>query len=257
MRFRIRTLNSISQKGLERLPKDRYEVADEIGLPRSCRFVVGCLDQYAGAIGTATVKPARVCETTGTVLAAVRCSEQFRDDPPGDVFQGPSFNPSKWWQMSFSSTSANLLEYYRSQLGESVTFDVLTRQAMTAEPSDLVIHRFEGSVENSFRDVGPQHTRGQVVRAIMQCVAQSLAEQIRSLCPDKLPSEIRSAGGAAKNDQWLQLKANTLKTAFVSLRCEEPTSLGAAILAGSALGLGDVPTLAAKWVKVRKRFEPR
>ena len=25
MRFRIRTLNSISQKGLERLPKDRYE----------------------------------------------------------------------------------------------------------------------------------------------------------------------------------------------------------------------------------------
>jgi hypothetical protein len=33
MRFRIRTLNSISQKGLERLPKDRYEVADEIGRP--------------------------------------------------------------------------------------------------------------------------------------------------------------------------------------------------------------------------------
>jgi D-3-phosphoglycerate dehydrogenase len=33
MRFRVRTLNAISPKGLERLPRDRYEVAPEIGRP--------------------------------------------------------------------------------------------------------------------------------------------------------------------------------------------------------------------------------
>ena len=33
MRFRIRTLNSISARGLERLPKERFEVGDEIGRP--------------------------------------------------------------------------------------------------------------------------------------------------------------------------------------------------------------------------------
>jgi D-3-phosphoglycerate dehydrogenase len=33
MRFRVRTLNSISPKGLERLPPDRYQVADEVGRP--------------------------------------------------------------------------------------------------------------------------------------------------------------------------------------------------------------------------------
>jgi D-3-phosphoglycerate dehydrogenase len=33
MRFRIRTLNAISPKGLERLPRDRFEVGDDIGRP--------------------------------------------------------------------------------------------------------------------------------------------------------------------------------------------------------------------------------
>jgi D-3-phosphoglycerate dehydrogenase len=33
MRLRVRTLNSIAQKGLERLPKERFEVADDIGRP--------------------------------------------------------------------------------------------------------------------------------------------------------------------------------------------------------------------------------
>jgi D-3-phosphoglycerate dehydrogenase len=33
MRFRIRTLNSIASKGLERLPRDRYEIADHVARP--------------------------------------------------------------------------------------------------------------------------------------------------------------------------------------------------------------------------------
>jgi D-3-phosphoglycerate dehydrogenase len=33
MRFRIQTLNSISPKGLDRLPRDRYEIGDAIGHP--------------------------------------------------------------------------------------------------------------------------------------------------------------------------------------------------------------------------------
>src|ERR1041385_6880570 len=33
MRFKIQTLNNISIKGLERLPRDKFEVASEIGNP--------------------------------------------------------------------------------------------------------------------------------------------------------------------------------------------------------------------------------
>ena len=51
-------------------------VAEKFGLPATCRFVVGCLDQYAGAIGVGNVEPGMISETTGTVLATVRCTDR-------------------------------------------------------------------------------------------------------------------------------------------------------------------------------------
>src|SRR6185437_15426237 len=63
------------------------DVADIFGLPRNCRFIVGSLDQYCGAVGTGTVNPGAVCETTGTVLAAVRCSDHLETNLAPDVYQ--------------------------------------------------------------------------------------------------------------------------------------------------------------------------
>ncbi|MBA3776571.1 MAG: hypothetical protein H0X11_09050 [Betaproteobacteria bacterium] len=234
-----------------------FEAAREFGLPETCRFVTGTLDQYAGAIGTGAVRPGDVCQTTGTVLAAVRCSDRLENRP--EIFQGPSFDPNRFFQMAFSSTSANLLDWYRSRLPGAPSYDELTRWAFEAPESDLVIEPYAdcGSLDESFRHVRSEHTPGQVVRAVMQRVAQSLAEQIDALSEWGRPIEIRSAGGAARNDLWLQIKADTLGVPFVALESEEPTSLGAAMLAASAVGLGDINTLARQWVKVRKRFDPK
>ena len=41
MRFKIQTLNNISVKGLERLPRDRYEVASDIGNPDAILRALG------------------------------------------------------------------------------------------------------------------------------------------------------------------------------------------------------------------------
>ena len=48
MRFKIQTLNNISIKGLERLPRDRYEVASEIGNPDA--ILVRSADMHKMAI---------------------------------------------------------------------------------------------------------------------------------------------------------------------------------------------------------------
>ena len=51
-------------------------------------------------------------------------------------------------------------------------------------------------------------------------------------CPTAaLPGEIRCAGGAARSDLWLQIKADVLGVATAATVCPEPTSLGAAVLA--------------------------
>ena len=49
--------------------------------------------------------------------------------------------------------------------------------------------------------------------------------------------EIRSMGGGAKSSLWCQIKADVCRRKIVTLRNEETACLGAAILAGTAVGL--------------------
>ena len=226
-------------------------IATEFGLPADCRFVVGCLDQYAGMIGTGSVSPGALSETTGTVLAAVRCTHHVRSDSPPDVFAGPSFDPDLFYEMSFSSTSANLLEHYRNTLPDRPEFTELTALAESATSGDCIIEPFQAgqTIENSFRNVTASHSRGQIVRAIMECVARQCAAQIRSLCGSDLPPRVNSAGGGARSALWLKIKSETLGVPFVATACEEPTSLGAAMLAASAIGGKRLDELAKTWVR--------
>jgi sugar (pentulose or hexulose) kinase len=84
-----------------------------------------------------------------------------------------------------------------------------------------------------------------------------LAAQLADLSHGEMPIEIRSAGGAARSDVWLQIKANRLKTKVVAMECEEPTSLGAAMLAHHGVTGESLESIAQKWVRVRKTFEPK
>jgi xylulokinase len=233
------------------------ELKEQLGLSQECHTVIGCLDQYAGAIGTGTIGPGLVCETTGTVLAAVRCSDQLEAALPQNVVQGPAFDEDKFFRMSFSSTSANLLEWYRGTLTDRPSFEELSRLAAGADDAVVIEPYREGEpIESCFRQVRKEHSVGQVVRGIMQCVAEALKRQVVSLSP-KMPATIRSAGGAARSDVWLQIKADVLGTTIEAVDCEEPTSMGAAMLAARAMTGRSMAELARDWVRVRARFQPR
>jgi sugar (pentulose or hexulose) kinase len=235
-------------------------VADELRLPRACRFVAGCLDQYAGCIGTGSISPGQVTETTGTVLAVVRCAEQLSATRRDSVFQGPSYAPDRFWQMTFSNTSANLLDWYRQHNRDNSTMEQFIDAAEREPdgPVPLVIAPLEpGSTPaQALKGIQPGHTAGQAVRAIMKCVAQALRDQVRMLSNGMLPARICSAGGGARSDLWMQVKADTVGTTFCRTVCEEPTSLGAAMLAAKALGWGSLSELADRWVRFRDEFQP-
>jgi xylulokinase len=227
-------------------------------VPRATRFVLGCLDQYAGAIGTGAIRAGDLCETTGTVLSAVRCASACDSALARDVFCGPSFDRELYWQMSFSSTSANLLEHYRNQLPDKPSAGALSALAAASGDPAFAVHPYEEGqpIDECFRDVPQDAKPGEVTRAIMKRVAQSLAAQVKSLSPTERIQSIRSAGGAARSDAWLQIKSDTLSIPFTAAASEEPTSLGAAILAASALGHGSAPALSQSWSHARATFLP-
>ena len=238
----------------------RSEVVEELGLPADCRYVVGCLDQYAGAIGAGNVIGGGVSETTGTVLATVRCADGFDADPPSGVFQGAGFDPGVYFAMDFGSTSANLLEAYRNSLSDRPDFDVLGDAASQTPPGaeGLSIKGDPDVNDPAGMFVGREkhHGRGHEVRAILEGVAFALAAQIERLYGQEHPTEIRSVGGAARSDLWLQIKADVLGCPVLGTTCQEPTSLGAAMLASRALGMGNLPDLAQQWVQTRPAHLP-
>ena len=231
------------------------QAASRFHLPEGCRCVVGCLDQYAGAIGAGNVRPGMVSETTGTVLATVRCADQLAAGLGSTVFQGPGFAKDRYFRMVFGDVSARYLDWYRQQLPDRPDFDQLTALAAKVEPGAEGLRLRSNarltSAQDVFAGMAPRHSRGHAVRCIMEAVAFALADQVAALCGQSPPEEIRSAGGAARNDLWLQIKADVLGVPARATECEEPTSLGAAILAEASLAGADVASVAGRWVRLK------
>ncbi len=69
--------------------------------------------------------------------------------------------------------------------------------------------------------------------------------------------ELRVDGGASKNDLLMQIQADLLGVPVVRPAITETTALGAAYLAGLAVGLWKSPEAIAREQQIERRFEPR
>jgi glycerol kinase len=101
--------------------------------------------------------------------------------------------------------------------------------------------------------------RAHLARAALESIAFQVADVLDVMRQDSgvQMAELRVDGGAAANDLLLQFQADLLGVPVVRPKVTETTALGAAYLAGLAVGYwksrGDVQ---AKWA-VQKRFEPK
>ncbi len=213
----------------------RRELIEAWGLSDDCRLTMGCLDQYAGAIGAGNFDPGGVSETTGTVLATVHCTDKWSESSSAGVFRGPSFAEGIYYEMVFSELSAGLLERYRCSLPDRPTFAELDTLAANvpagAEGLRLYANAAQRPIEEIFLNKRPKHHRGHEVRAILEAVACELNRQVDLLCPDGRPPVIHAAGGGATSPLWLSIKSDILRCPVQPVTCPEPTSLGAAMLA--------------------------
>jgi xylulokinase len=236
------------------------QAAQRFGLPEGCRFIVGCLDQYAGAIGAGNVESGIISETTGTVLATVRCDHRFDENVSDAVLQGPAYRDGLYWKMTFGEVSANYLERFRDQLPDCPDFEQLVSLADPIAPGaeglQLNADARRGESAEIFANSTPRHTRGHRVRCIMETVAYALGEQMAILSDGGRPSEIRCAGGAARSKLWLQIKADVLGVPTIATECPEPTSLGAAMLAHATLSGVDLASIARLWTRLKPPHYP-
>jgi glycerol kinase len=106
-------------------------------------------------------------------------------------------------------------------------------------------------------------TAAHIARAAVESIAYQSAELLMAMQKDvALPHrtipvlEVRADGGAARNDMLMQFQADLLGVPVVRPKVTETTALGAAYLAGLAVGFWENrEEIAAQW-QCERRFEP-
>ncbi len=101
-------------------------------------------------------------------------------------------------------------------------------------------------------------TKAHIARAALEAIALQVADVFDAMAKDSgiALAELRVDGGAAKNDLLMQMQADFLGVPVVRPKITETTALGAAYLAGLAVGLWfSTKDIATQW-SIDRRFEP-
>ncbi len=101
-------------------------------------------------------------------------------------------------------------------------------------------------------------TSGHIARAALESIAYQVDDLLQAVRLDSgiALGELRVDGGASTNDALMQFQADLLGVPVVRPAVTETTALGAAYLAGLAVGFWDsIGDVARHW-RVEKRFEP-
>lgn len=227
--------------------------AAELGLPAGVKVAAGAMDQMAAALGAGNTTPGTITESTGTALAVIATTESLVFDPEGRVPCCPHAAPGKYVLMPYAETSGIVLKWFRETFPPGAdrvdSYDELMKLASGISPGAeglIALAHFSGTIcpeinpnaRGAFTGISLHHKREHFVRALVESVAFLLRDNVDLLRDLSIPvDKVRSLGGAAKSDLWLQIKANVLNTTIEVPKCSEAASLGAAMMAGVGAGI--------------------
>jgi len=101
-------------------------------------------------------------------------------------------------------------------------------------------------------------TRGHIARAALESIAFQSAELLQAMQQDAASPlrELRVDGGASRNNFLMQFQSDLLGVPVIRPAVTETTALGAAYLAGIAVGFwASTDEISSRW-RIERRFEP-
>jgi sugar (pentulose or hexulose) kinase len=253
-------------------------IADELGLAPETLVCTGALDQACGAIGVGNIQPGIFSENTGAALAICASVKQATLDPNNQMPCHYHGLPGLYMLHTFTGGGI-VLRWFRDEFAQmemSVgktsgmdAYDLLGAEAskVPAGCEGLVmLPHLQGAMapeanptaKGVFYGFTLRHSRGHFTRAIMEAVCFIVRRNIEVIEGIGVPvAEIRSLGGGARSAIWKQIEADVTGRPVLTTKNEEAATLGAAILAGKAVGIySSVPEAVGQMVQIKERFEP-
>jgi xylulokinase len=171
--------------------------------------------------------------------------------------------------MGVMLSAAGSLQWARDTFAPGVPYDRLMAEA-EAVPAGaggvLFVPYLSGErtphddpdARGAFVGLSASHTRGHVLRAVLEGVAYGLADSFDLLRALGVETTVaRASGGGARSDLWLRICASVLGVPIARMAVDEGSAFGAAMLGGIAGGLfADTDEAVRACVRVRDQIDP-
>jgi xylulokinase len=252
--------------------------ASELGLSSRTIVTTGALDQAAGATGVGNIKPGMFSENTGAALAICAPLDNPIFDPQRRMPVHYFVRPASYMAHTFT-TGGIVLRWFRDnfcsqEMNVGATtgvdpYDILGKEAEMVAPGCeglRMLPHLQGAMapevnpkaRGVFYGFTLRHAKPHFVRAIMESVIFIVRRNMEILEDMGIHvSEIRSLGGGARSRIWKQIEADITQKPVYTMKNKEAACLGAAILAGKAVGLyGSIDEACEKMIRVEERFNP-
>ncbi len=234
------------------------EVAELLGLTTDCVVVGGAGDCAAGAVGNGIVKKGSLSTSIGTSGIMFVHSDEPEVDPLGRLHTFCHAVHGKWHMMGVSLSGGGSLQWFRNQLcqadmeaakraGKDV-WEILNQEAAAIAPGSEGLFflpylsgertpHADPDARACFIGLTLAHTRGHMVRAVMEGVAYAMRDSLEIIRGMKVPvKQIRASGGGSKSPLWRQIQADVFGQDVATINAEEGPGYGVALLA--AVGAG-------------------
>jgi xylulokinase len=217
------------------------------GLVTGTSIVAGAGDQAAGATGMGVVSPGAVSATIGTSGVVFAATDRPALDPRGRLHTFCHGVPGRWHVMGVTQSAGLSLRWFRDTFAANHavdTYDQLVAEAASTPPGAAGLlwapylmgertPHLDAKARAALVGLTASHTRGHVIRAILEGVAFSLKDTFTIFEEMNVPVKaIRLSGGGARSPLWRQIQADVCGREVEILEAEEGAAYGAAILAG-------------------------
>ncbi len=257
------------------------KAARETGLKPGTPIVMGGGDAQLGTIGVGAVRPGQASVFGGSFWQQEVNLDKPLSDPSGRIRMNFHAVPSQWQAEAIVFFPGIAVRWFRDTFAPDVKADALARgidpysalEKMAKEVpagsygiipifSDAMDYMHWKHAAPSFLNLpldSDVPLRAALFRSLEENAAIVTLANLRRISEvtGEFPDHVIFAGGASKGPLWCQILADVLQVPVHTRVVKEATALGAAICAGTGVGIyPDIATAAEHIVQPGKVYEP-
>ena len=249
------------------------------GLPTGIPVVGGAGDNAASAVGCGVVAGGKAFTTIGTSGVVFAHSPKVAADPEGRIHSFCAAVPNEWHVMGVVQSAGLSLRWYRDNFcapedaeAKNAGVDVYKIMddyaAKVPVGSNRLLYlpylmgertpHLDPFARGAFIGLSAMHTRHDLLRAVMEGVTFALRDSLSLFGNAGITvGEMMACGGGSSSPLWRQMLADVFGCTVVTAASNEGGALGAALLAGTGVGIyGSVGEACGAVIKKKSVCDP-